>query len=70
MACVFHKHRDASQWLMVEGGGSVLVCQECHDRLMYKKYICKHCKVPVVSNTNTRAILGREHGKHCPRRNK
>lgn len=31
---------------------------------------CKHCKVPVVSKTNVRAILGRVHGKHCPRRNK
>jgi RNase P subunit RPR2 len=36
----------------------------------FKKYICKHCKVQVISGTNTRAILGREHGKHCPRRNK
>lgn len=34
-----------------------------------KKFICKHCKVPVVSKTNTRPLLGREHDKHCPRRN-
>lgn len=32
------------------------------------KLICRHCKVPVISRTNLRAILGREHGKHCPRR--
>jgi hypothetical protein len=35
-----------------------------------KKYICKHCKVQVVSKFDTRPVLGREHGKHCPRRNK
>lgn len=35
-----------------------------------KKYICKHCKTEVVSKTDSRAILGRVHGKHCPRRNK
>lgn len=34
-----------------------------------KKYVCKHCKVEVVSPTNTRAVLGREHAKKCPRRN-
>lgn len=33
-----------------------------------KKYICKVCKVPVVSKENLKAILGRAHGKHCPRR--
>lgn len=32
--------------------------------------ICKHCKVDVISKTDTRAVLGKEHGKHCPRRNK
>lgn len=31
-------------------------------------FICKKCKVPVVSRSDTRAILGYEHGKHCPRR--
>ena len=35
-----------------------------------KKFICKHCKVPVIGKTNTRALYGFEHGKHCPRRNK
>lgn len=35
-----------------------------------KIYLCKHCKVRVVSKTNTQAILGRSHGKHCPRRYK
>jgi hypothetical protein len=33
-----------------------------------KKYICKYCKVEVRSKTNLRAVLGQEHGKHCPRR--
>lgn len=33
-----------------------------------KKFICKHCKVQVVSKTNHQAIWGKEHGKHCPRR--
>lgn len=31
------------------------------------KYTCKHCHVEVVSPTDTRAILGREHAKSCPR---
>lgn len=35
-----------------------------------KKYICKYCKVEVVSRADTRAILGKEHNKHCRRRNK
>lgn len=33
-------------------------------------YRCKYCHVQVVSKTNTSAILGRKHGKHCRRRNK
>lgn len=33
-------------------------------------FICKWCKVPVVSRADTRAILGREHSKHCRRRNR
>lgn len=35
-----------------------------------KVYRCKFCKVQVVSPQDTRAILGKEHGKHCRRRNK
>lgn len=31
------------------------------------KFVCKHCKVQVVSRMNYRAILGREHKKSCPR---
>lgn len=30
-------------------------------------YRCKHCKVPVISKTDTRAILGKVHAKRCPR---
>lgn len=33
-----------------------------------KKFICKHCKVQVISKTNKKAIWGKSHGKHCPRR--
>ena len=33
-----------------------------------KRYICKHCKVDVVSKENKKAVWGQEHGKHCPRR--
>lgn len=33
-------------------------------------YLCRHCKVQVVSKTNHKAIYGREHKKCCPRRNK
>lgn len=32
------------------------------------KYLCKFCHVPVISKTDFRAIVGREHGKKCPRR--
>lgn len=35
-----------------------------------KIYRCKHCKVQVISKTDTHAVLGHAHGKHCPRRNK
>lgn len=31
-------------------------------------FICKFCHVPVISRSDRRAIIGREHGKHCPRR--
>jgi hypothetical protein len=33
-----------------------------------KKYICKICKVQVVSKTDHRAILGKVHLKHCRRK--
>ena len=33
-----------------------------------KKYICKHCKVQVISSTDFRAIVGHEHSRKCPRR--
>lgn len=32
--------------------------------------VCKFCKVDVISKTDTRAILGQEHKKSCPRHNK
>lgn len=32
-----------------------------------KVYRCKYCKVPVLGKTDFRAILGKEHAKHCPR---
>jgi uncharacterized protein YlaI len=31
-------------------------------------YRCKYCKVRVVSKQDTRAVLGKEHAKHCRRR--
>ncbi len=31
-------------------------------------YICKFCKVPVMSKTDTHSKLGHEHKKSCPRR--
>lgn len=34
------------------------------------KFVCKICKVQVISRTNTKAIYGQEHKKCCPRRNK
>lgn len=33
-----------------------------------KKFICRECKVQVVSRENKKAIYGKEHGKHCSRR--
>jgi hypothetical protein len=36
----------------------------------HKIYRCKFCKVQVVSKTNTQAVLGKQHGKHCRRRYK
>lgn len=57
------KNCDGDYAVIVEGG--YLLCEK-HGRPT--KLVCKHCKVPVVSRTNTQAIFGREHGKHCPRR--
>lgn len=31
-------------------------------------YKCKHCKVPVLGKFDWRPILGKTHGKKCPRR--
>lgn len=31
------------------------------------KFVCKHCKVQVVSREDHHAILGREHKAWCPR---
>ena len=33
-----------------------------------KKYICKFCKVEVISKSNTRAVYMAEHKRNCPRR--
>lgn len=33
-----------------------------------KIYLCRHCKVQLVSPSDKRAILGKEHKKGCPRR--
>jgi len=35
-----------------------------------KRFICKFCKVPVISKKNTRAIYTHEHKRNCPRRKK
>lgn len=32
------------------------------------KYVCKHCKVSVISKNDARAVLGKTHKKGCPRR--
>lgn len=31
-------------------------------------FICKFCRVPVVSEFNHHPLLGYSHGKKCPRR--
>ena len=33
-----------------------------------KKYVCKHCKVEVVSSYDKRPVPGKTHKKSCPRR--
>lgn len=33
-----------------------------------KKFICKHCKVQVISPNNHAPIWGQEHKKSCPRK--
>lgn len=33
-----------------------------------KKFICKHCKVEVVSKTDFHPKLGKQHSRKCPRR--
>lgn len=44
--------------------------QRSHRPEPVKKYLCKFCKVQVVSKTNHKAIYGREHKKCCPRKDK
>lgn len=34
------------------------------------KFVCRHCKVQVVSRRDTRPILGKEHKPSCLRRKK
>lgn len=68
--CVYHAHNDSVTSIMVEGGGVIEVCQRCKDRILGTEFICKHCHIPIVSRTDTRAILGREHKKGCPRHNR
>lgn len=31
------------------------------------KYVCKHCKVEVISRFDFRAVLGKNHKRSCPR---
>jgi len=35
--------------------------------LRFKKYVCKYCKVEVMGPHDFRAVLGKEHAKHCRR---
>lgn len=49
---------------LLENGA--IVCRE-HDSVN-KRYVCKHCHVPMVSKTDHHPILGKSHKKNCPRR--
>ena len=44
------------------------VLSKGNNMLNAKKLICKYCKVEVVSKTDLRAVLGKEHKKCCPRK--
>lgn len=33
-----------------------------------KKFVCRHCKVEVVSKEKPVPVLGKQHKKSCPRR--
>lgn len=66
--CSNHKDRPAHHRIFVEGEIDIFVCTPCFNDALKKKFVCKWCKVPVVSRSNHAAILGRVHGKHCPRR--
>lgn len=37
-------------------------------KAVVSRFICKHCKVPVVGRKDFRPVLGYEHKKGCPRR--
>lgn len=50
--------------ILVEPGH--ILCEEHGNPI--RKYVCKHCKVPMVSKTDHRPILGYSHKKNCPRR--
>lgn len=54
--------------IAVEGG--YLLCGHHERGTRVKRYVCKFCKIPVVSQADTRAVLGKEHKKCCPRHKK
>lgn len=53
-------------YVMIEGGA--VLCEN-HERMMKPvQYVCKFCKVPVISKDDRRPVLGKVHKKCCPRR--
>lgn len=39
-----------------------------HKEIHMTIYRCKHCKVQVLAKNDARPVLGKTHGKKCPRR--
>lgn len=55
---------DAPGTILIEGGH--IVCEEHGSN--FPKYVCKFCHVQMVSKDNHHPVLGKTHGKKCPRR--
>ena len=64
--CRFHPSARATQDL-ADKGSPVPVCTPCFEKMLEASYICKYCRVRVVSEEDTRAIPGRSHKTVCPR---
>lgn len=67
--CVYHKRRWGEHTVRVEGGGFVETCDSCLDKILNKKrYVCKHCGIPIAGKYDYTPLSVKYHAFGCPRR--